>query len=182
MVFFLLRRRPCLRSLDFYFFIVSSNFCFMKIFFVWSKIQKSNKILHSKMKAGANLALTQRFSNSNGIGLRCVFLNTLYLSIINQAHLTISITIFLNVCLCFLVRFTNISQSGFWRSLKATARWWFSRTDSSLYMMASSELVLIKNWLVRPGWSTSWMAAANIADITSSGVNTHWQKKCYIWI
>ena len=105
-----------------------------------------------------------------------------------------SITIFLRVCLCFLVRLTKISQSGFWRSLNATARWWFSSTDSSLYlpsrsqslyyhndigsakpyMMASSELLLIRNWLVRPGWSTSWMAAAKMADITSSGVNTHW--------
>ena len=82
-------------------------------------------------------------------------------------------TIFLRVCLCFLVRLTKISQSGFWRSLKATARWWFSRTDSSLYMMASSELVLIRNWFVSPGWSTSWMAAAKMADITSRGVKTH---------
>ena len=81
-------------------------------------------------------------------------------------QLTMSITIFLSVCLCFFVRFTNISQSGFCRSLNATARWWFSSTDSSLYMMASSELVLMRNWLVRPGWSTSWIAAANTADIT----------------
>ena len=84
-----------------------------------------------------------------------------------------SMTIFLRVCLCFLVRLTKISQSGFWRSLKATARWWFSRTDSSLYIMASSELVLIRNWFVSPGWSTSWMAAAKMADITSRGVKTH---------
>ena len=33
------------------------------------KFEESVKILHSKMKAGANLALTWRFSNSNGIGL-----------------------------------------------------------------------------------------------------------------
>ena len=44
---------------DFYFFIVSSNFCFLSV-----------KILHSKMKAGANLALTLQLSNSNGIGLK----------------------------------------------------------------------------------------------------------------
>ena len=73
------------------------------------------------------------------------------------------------------------------------ARWWFSSTDSSLYMRASSEpgkedsknvgsemllslLVLIRNWFVSPGWSTSWMAAAKIADITSRGVNTHCKK------
>lgn len=35
--------------------------------------------------------------------------------------------------------FWKMLQSGFWRSLNATARWWFSRTDSSLYMMANSE-------------------------------------------
>lgn len=44
-----------------------------------------------------------------------------------------------------------------------TARWCCSSTDSSLYMMASSLLVLIRYWLVKPGWSTSWMAAAMIA-------------------
>ena len=34
------------------------------------KIFLSVKILHSKMKAGANLALNRWFSNSNGIGLK----------------------------------------------------------------------------------------------------------------
>ena len=68
---------------------------------------------------------------------------------------TMSITIFRNVCRCFLVRLTKISQSLFCRSLNATAkilfvfqrrfdltepaRWWFSSTDSSLYIRASSE-------------------------------------------
>ena len=33
-------------------------------------------------------------------------------------------------------------------------------------------LVLIRYWLVRPGWSTSWIAAENRAVITSRGVNT----------
>ena len=56
-----------------------------------------------------------------------------------QTKPTMSITIFLRVCFCFLVRFTKISQSGFCSSLKATARWWFSSTDSSLYIRASSE-------------------------------------------
>lgn len=32
-----------------------------------------------------------------------------------------------------------MSQFSWCRSLKPTARWWFSRTDSSLYMRASSE-------------------------------------------
>ena len=39
-------------------------------------------------------------------------------------------------------------------------------------MMASSELVLTRYWLVRPGWSTSWMLLARMALRTSSGVNT----------
>ena len=39
-------------------------------------------------------------------------------------------------------------------------------------MMASSELVLTRYWLVTPGWSTSWMLLARMADITSRGVNT----------
>ena len=58
MVFFLSKRRPCVRSLDFYFFIVLSNFCFMKktkILKYNSKLFLSVKILHRKMKAGANL-------------------------------------------------------------------------------------------------------------------------------
>lgn len=32
-----------------------------------------------------------------------------------------------------------MSQLSSWRSLKPTARWWFSNTDSSLYIRASSE-------------------------------------------
>jgi len=33
-------------------------------------------------------------------------------------------------------------------------------------------LVLMRYWLVKPGWSTSWMAAEKTAAITSNGVNT----------
>lgn len=33
----------------------------------------------------------------------------------------------------------NISHPWFWSNLKATAKWWFSKTDSSLYINASSE-------------------------------------------
>lgn len=33
-------------------------------------------------------------------------------------------------------------------------------------------LVLIKNWFVTPGWSTSWMALANMAERISRSVNT----------
>ena len=32
--------------------------------------------------------------------------------------------------------------------------------------------VLIKYWLVTPGWSTSWIQEANKADNISNGVNT----------
>ena len=115
---------------------------------------------------------------------------------------TMSMVIFLNVCLCFLLKLTKISHSFVWSNLKATARWWFSNTDSSLYISANSEpekgkytsklskylkrkyrfickfgysqilLVLMRNWFVSPGWSTSWIAAANNAAITSKGVKT----------
>lgn len=56
-----------------------------------------------------------------------------------------SMTIFLSDCLCFFVRFWKISQFSSWSSLKPTARWWFSSTDSSLYMRASSESERKKN-------------------------------------
>ena len=83
-----------------------------------------------------------------------------------------SITIFLTVWRCFLVRFTKMSHSGYCSILKATAKWWFSSTDSSLYMSASSELLLMRYWFVRPGWSASWMVDANRAAKISRGVNT----------
>lgn len=38
-------------------------------------------------------------------------------------------------------------------------------------------LVLIRNWLVRPGWSTSWMVAAKMAAMISRLVNTDWTDK-----
>ena len=84
-----------------------------------------------------------------------------------------SMTIFLNVWRCFELRLSSISQSCFWSSsLNATAKWWFSSTDSSLYMSASSELVLMRYWFVSPGWSASWMVDANRAAKISRGVNT----------
>lgn len=48
-------------------------------------------------------------------------------------------TIFLNDCLCFLVKFWKMSQFSSCSSLKPTAKWWFSSTDESLYIKASSE-------------------------------------------
>lgn len=50
-----------------------------------------------------------------------------------------SMTIFRSNCLCFFVRFWKMSQFSSCRSLKPTARWWFSNTDESLYISASSE-------------------------------------------
>ena len=35
----------------------------------------------------------------------------------------------------------------------------------------------IRYWLVTPGWSTSWIADANIIAICSSSVNTFWKRK-----
>lgn len=46
-------------------------------------------------------------------------------------------------------RFWKISHSSFCNNLKATAKWWFSSTDSSLYIIASSEPV----WLQKGNWS-----------------------------
>lgn len=50
-----------------------------------------------------------------------------------------SMTIFRSNCLCFFVRFWKMSQFSSCRSLNPTARWWFSNTDESLYINASSE-------------------------------------------
>ena len=89
-----------------------------------------------------------------------------------QTKPTMSITIFLRVCFCFLVRFTKISQSGFCSSLKATARWWFSSTDSSLYIRASSEPKheTMKTWWTGshycwPWWWYVWYSL-HIARVT----------------
>lgn len=41
--------------------------------------------------------------------------------------------------LAYFWRFWKISHSSFCNNLKATAKWWFSSTDSSLYIIASSE-------------------------------------------
>lgn len=54
-------------------------------------------------------------------------------------HRTMSMTSFRRLWRCRLLRFWKMSQFSWCRSLKPTARWWFSKTDSSLYMRASSE-------------------------------------------
>ena len=49
---------------------------------------------------------------------------------------------------------------------------------SVLNSSANSNLLeLIRNWLVSPGWSTSWMVAANRAAIISRGVKTDCKEK-----
>lgn len=40
-----------------------------------------------------------------------------------------------------------------------------------------NSLVLMRNWLETPGWSTSWMAAANRAARISRSVKTAWNDK-----
>lgn len=55
--------------------------------------------------------------------------------------LTMSMTSLRRLCRCRLVRFWKMSQFSSCRSLNPTARWWFSSTDSSLYINASSESV-----------------------------------------
>ena len=59
--------------------------------------------------------------------------------LLSWLDLTMSMTIFLRVWRCFLLRLTKISQSLICTSLNATAKWWFSNTDSSLYIKASSD-------------------------------------------
>ena len=60
-----------------------------------------------------------------------------------RKELTMLMTFFLILFLELSVKFWKMSQAGDWRSLKATARWWFSRMDSSLYMRARSESVAV---------------------------------------
>lgn len=45
---------------------------------------------------------------------------------------------------------------------------------SGLY---SDSLVLMRNWLETPGWSTSWIALANMAARISRSVNTAWEQQ-----
>lgn len=56
-----------------------------------------------------------------------------------RLRLTISIVICRRDRRCFLLRLQKMSQFSCCRSLKPTARWWFSNTEASLYIRASSE-------------------------------------------
>lgn len=89
---------------------------------------------------------------------------------------TMSMTILRSDCLCFLVKFWKMSQFSSCRSLKPTARWWFSSTDESLYMRANSESaetqVNTVNSLTRP-WPCAYLCIThsetpplNLCEIT----------------
>jgi hypothetical protein len=52
-----------------------------------------------------------------------------------------SMVIFLRSSRDWFGKLAKILHWLFWSSLNATARWWFSRTDSSLYIRANSESV-----------------------------------------
>jgi len=56
-----------------------------------------------------------------------------------EATLTMLMTIRLRACRCFTGTFCRMLQPVSCSSLNATARWWFSSTDSSLYISANSE-------------------------------------------
>ena len=73
-----------------------------------------------------------------------------------RAAPTMSITILRSVCLCFLLRFWKMSQLSSCSSLKPTARWWFSSTDSSLYISASSESKPERIQRGTWGWAWAW--------------------------
>lgn len=63
-------------------------------------------------------------------------------------ELTMSITIFLKLIHCFRARFLKRSAFSSCNNLKATAKWWFSSTEESLYISASSlpaEKITFKN-------------------------------------
>ena len=89
--------------------------------------------------------------------------------------------------------------------LKATARWWFSNTDTSLYSTAkwcstggngnmarrrgfgccySNKFspVATRKLLFLPGWSTSWTMAANRAARISRSVNIGWTTQVHMVI
>ena len=56
-----------------------------------------------------------------------------------MARLTRSMIIRRSRCRILVVSGFKTSHDSSWSSLNATARWWFSSTDSSLYINASSE-------------------------------------------
>lgn len=87
--------------------------------------------------------------------------------------LTMSMTIFRRDCLCFLVRFWKMSQFSSCRSLKPTARWWFSSTDESLYISASSESVT-RTWYSVTLWGCGFDTFDN--SVWASKEHQNWNK------
>lgn len=71
---------------------------------------------------------------------------------------------------CFLLRFWKMSQFSSCSSLKPTARWWFSSTDASLYIRASSESEKEK----RASWLNSKWRSLNHWMIYNSATKCPW--------
>ena len=61
---------------------------------------------------------------------------------------TMSITILRNVCRCFFVRLTKISQSLFCRSLNATAQQSIEGFRCFLYLIWTCKVVVFQHWLI----------------------------------
>lgn len=71
--------------------------------------------------------------------LLCYYSHSLLL--IQVVTHTMPMTMRRSACLCLMGTFCRMSQPVSWSSLNATAKWWFSSTDSSLYISANSDPV-----------------------------------------
>lgn len=60
-------------------------------------------------------------------------------------------------------------RSGVCSVVNMTLAWWFSSTDTSLYISAKSVSTFFSNTLLRPGWSTSWQRPPSISARNSVG-------------
>lgn len=74
---------------------------------------------------------------------------------------------------------THRYTSGPALSLSAVRRWvltqFVNNTPYFNICLSVHSLVLMRNWLETPGWSTSWIAAANRAARISRSVKTAWK-------
>ena len=102
--------------------------------------------------------ITQVFKTSN-------FLKWFDISVARIESIIIFLT-FLNWSLSSLSNMLYLFSS-FVIISKVVATWWFSRTDTSLYLILRACLDSTKYKLFKPGWSTSWQAAAIVNDIIS---------------
>mmetsp|Transcript_33103 Transcript_33103/g.82451 ORF Transcript_33103/g.82451 Transcript_33103/m.82451 type:complete len:217 (+) Transcript_33103:666-1316(+) len=73
---------------------------------------------------------------------------------------TMAITVSLKSLYCSLLSALVQSQSSASRREKARARWWFSRIETSLYVIASASREASRKELFTPVWPRSWMMAA----------------------